>query len=227
MGKGYTVEKWVVDGKCFVGNVRKLATMFGITIGRSQLRSCAARLSRRLNFERCFATDLNLIRTKIPGLVAPRSKDPVYMKLARSILLWARRSRDTARVRHVETRVIYTRLNVYRRFNIVCILCHGEETISIWKADKSDFEMSNDAAYKGIWIMLHYHPNISSPLPIFVAKLRTRHPFIKLNVLMLPSFRLIRFQACGYRLWRKLFHPLYCSKQFPLFLFFFFSPLFK
>lgn len=25
-------------------------------------------VSRKLNFERCFATDLNLIRTKIPGL---------------------------------------------------------------------------------------------------------------------------------------------------------------
>lgn len=101
------------------------------TGGRSQLRSCATRLSRRLNFERCSATDLNLIRTKIPGLVAGLKGACLHEISTLRTPLSPVEAATPGVCTRVETRVIYTRLNVYSHFNIVLYSLSREETISI------------------------------------------------------------------------------------------------
>lgn len=57
------------------------------------------------------------------------------------------------------------------------------------KSWKSDFETSKDATYKEIWIMLHYHLYVPLSRSFFMLE---NYTFIKSNILMSASFRLIR-----------------------------------
>lgn len=120
------------SGNLFAASIWKiLRQCWGLRSGGWTFSIKKLRDAVRLNFERCSATDLNLIRTKIPGLVAALKGACLHeISTLRTPLSLVEAATPGVCTR-VETRVIYTRLNVYSHFNIVLYSLSREETISI------------------------------------------------------------------------------------------------
>lgn len=112
-------------------------------------------------------------------------------------------------VSHVYSRRNSRYLNTDERISISSVFFVTERDFHL-KSWKSDFETSKDATYKEIWIMLHYHLYVPLSRSFFMLE---NYTFIKSNILMSASFRLIRLLLLS----KAESISLYSFKRFTLF----------